>query len=113
MIKTDHGGVMAHCSDMFDDYECRPPRQNVQIQKHCTDMFDEYECRMHMNLMEAHSGDELAFEEDAVSFLGDAAAQPETFDYTAAAAGFSIGFVAAYAILRSFKRNKDEDFMRV
>ena len=113
LIKTEHGGVMAHCSDMFDDYECHPPRQSVQIHKHCTDMFDEYECRMHMNLMEEAQGAEPAFDEDALSFLGETAAQPETFDFTAAAAGFSIGFVAAYAILRSLKRKKDEDFMRV
>ena len=39
--------------------------------------------------------------------------QPQGFDYTATGIGASVGFVAAYALLRTLKRKNNDDFERV
>ena len=106
MKRADKNWTGARCSDWLEDYQCNPPKRNIQIHKHCPDMFDDYECRMHASLKEATSGTDLNIEEDFVSFLGSRDAQPKGFDYIAATAGFSVGFVAVYAILRSLKTSR-------
>ena len=47
------------------------------------------------------------------SLMSETGFQPQGFDYTAAGIGASVGFVAAYAILRAHKRKKRDDFERV
>ena len=49
----------------------------------------------------------------SVELLSETQFQQQGFDYTAAGIGASVGFVAAYALLRTLKRKNNDDFERV
>ena len=88
--------------------------QSMALVEECTsgDLSKADECKDTMQrLTDAQNAQAAKY--PAVELMSETEFQPQGFDYPAAGIGASVGFVAAYALLRSLKRKNNDDFERV